>query len=289
MSHLRNLFHKPAGNHIPVRTPAIVASAVTMGGSDPAASEFLDAHTRAECVAPAEAVALADYPVEEAKILPEHRVVCYTTPHSPAADRFRYLRMRLREHGDAGKLKTLLITSPLSSDGKSTVILNLATALAERGRRSVLLIDADLHRSHLVEKLGLNTWTGLTECLHDGCDPHTAIRRIDPLGWHLLPSGEPRKNPTELLQTPALANVIRSAAAHFDWVLIDSPPAVLLTDAVSLQQHVDATLLVVRAGQTPREAIEQATALLGTRKMFGVVLNGLDARNHPYSKYRYYD
>jgi len=73
----------------------------------------------------------------------------------------------------------------------------------------------------------------------------------------------------------------------FDWILIDSPPVIPLTDSISLQQHVDASLLVVRAGQTPREAVEQTIALLGKKNIVGIVLNGMEARNHLY--YQYYD
>ena len=144
-------------------------------------------------------------PVESAEILPETRLVFHTDPRSPSADRYRLLRMRLRELGKAGKLKTLLITSPLPHDGKSTVCLNLATALAEGGRKNVLLIEADLHQPGLTGKLGLKTWTGLAECLEGTADPRSAIRQIDPLNWCLLPAGGLLANASELLQTAALA------------------------------------------------------------------------------------
>jgi capsular exopolysaccharide synthesis family protein len=194
--------------------------------------------------------------------------------------------MRLREHWSAGKLKKLLVTSPLVHDGKSTVILNLATALSERGKRAVLVIEGDLHRASLAEDLGLNPWAGLADCLHDSTSPLSAIRRVEPLGWHLLPAGEPRRNPTELLQTPAFGHVIQDLSSHFDWILIDSPPVIALTDALSLQQHADGSLLVVRADRTPREAVEETVALLGKQRIFGVVLNGVPQRNHLYYRYR---
>jgi len=74
---------------------------------------------------------------------------------------------------------------------------------------------------------------------------------------------------------------------HFDWILIDSPPVIPLTDSISLQQHADASLLVVRAGQTPREAVDQTIELLGKKNILGVVLNGMEARDHLY--YQYYN
>ena len=93
--------------------------------------------------------AFKDIEVEQVEVLPESRIVFHNEPRSPGADRFRYLRMRLRELWDAGKLRSLLITSPLPQDGKSTIALNLATALAEHGKRTVLLIEADLHHPTL--------------------------------------------------------------------------------------------------------------------------------------------
>jgi capsular exopolysaccharide synthesis family protein len=236
------------------------------------------------------APALPEFEVEEVQLSPESRLVYYDEPRSPAADRYRLLRMRLKEHWRVGKLKKLLITSALAHDGKSSVVLNLATALAEGGKHSVLVLEADLHHSSAAESLQFRPWAGLADCLVDGgIPPLSAIRRIEPLGWFLLPAGEPRKNPTELLQTPALGQVMERLAPYFDWILIDSPPVIPLTDSLSLQQHVDATLLVVRAGQTPREAVEQTITLLGKKNILGIVLNGVQARDHLYYQYHEYN
>jgi len=273
MSHIHNLFHNPAvqGRSTP-KTPA------------PAAE------TSSAPVGVAEAPEVREFAVEEARLTPETRLVFSDDPRSPAADKFRFLRMRLREYWTAGKLKKLLITSPLTGDGKSTVLMNLATALSERGKRSVLVIEADMHHSSIPKRLNLRSWPGLNDCLQDdSISPLSHIRRLEPLGWHLLPAGEPRRNPTELLQTPALRSIVEKVSASFDWVLIDSPPVVLLTDAIALQQQADATLLVVRAGRTPQEAIEHSIELLGPKKIVGVVLNGIEQRYQPYYQDRYYD
>jgi Mrp family chromosome partitioning ATPase len=109
------------------------------------------------------------------------------------------------------------------------------------------------------------------------------------LGWFLLPAGESRKNPTDLLQSPVFGQILEKIAPCFDWILIDSPPVIPLTDSLWLQQQADATLLVVRAGQTPREAVEQTIELLGRKNILGVVLNGVEARNHLYYQYDEYN
>ena len=277
MSHLRNLLTR--STKIEARPQQTVAA--------PAATPA-PAKTSAHPDALTAVLPLPEFPVEEAHFTIENRLIFHSDPRSPAADRFRLLRMRLKEHWKAGKLKKLLITSPLAREGKSTIALNLATALTERGRSSVLIIEADLHQASLSQVLRLKQWAGLSECLVDETiSPISAIRRVDPFGWHLLPAGEPRKNPTELLQSPAFGHIIQQAAQHFDWVLIDSPPVVPLTDSISLQQHADASLLVVRAGQTPREEVEQTITLLGKNKIVAIVLNGVQTRDRSY--YQYYD
>jgi len=223
--------------------------------------------------------------VEEVQVNPGSRIVVHTDPRSAGADRFRFLRMCLRELWNSGKLKTLHITSPFPQEGKSTIALNLATALAEGGKRTVLLIEADLHRPTLTEQLGLDRRAGLADCLESSLNPVSVLRRLEPLGWYLLPAGEPRSNPTELLQTEAFGGVLQKLSPHFDWILIDSPPVIPLTDALSIARHANATLLVAREGRTPREAIERAIAVLGRQRVLGIVLNAVEGLDRMYSGY----
>ena len=225
--------------------------------------------------------------VEEVRVQPASRIVYHGDPSSPGADRFRFLRMRLRELWKAAKLRSLLVTSPLPNDGKSTIALNLATALVERGKYKVLLVEGDLHHSCLTPRLGLKTQAGLAECLEGALDPVSAIRRLEPLGWYLLSAGEPHRNPTELLQTEALSDVMQKLSPYFDWILIDSPPVLPLTDALLLKQQADASLLVARAGRTPSDAVEQAIALLGRKHVLSIILNGAERLGRLYSGYYY--
>jgi len=224
-------------------------------------------------------------PMEE--LAPEalSRIAYQRDPTGLAADRFRYLRMRLEELWKGGKLKKLLITSPLPQDGKSTLALNLATALTAHGHNSVLLVEADLYHPTLIELLELESGPGLAECLTCSVNPLSTVRRIGPLGWYLLPAGKPPENPAELLHGEAFSKVMHTLAPHFDWILIDSPPITLLTDALALARHADGTLLVVRAGQTSRDAVDSAVKSLGPKTLIGVVLNGVNGLERRYSKY----
>lgn len=231
---------------------------------------------------------LLGVPVDRIDIPDSSRLVFHTDPHSPGADRFRLLRMRLREMRELAKLRSLIVTSPLPEDGKSTVTLNLATALAEGGERSVLVIEADLHRPGLATKLGLEDRPGLVECLKGTMDPLAALRRIEPLHWCFLHAGSVPDNPTELLQLDSFGAMMKTFSGCFDWILVDTPPVVPLTDALSIAPHVDTSLLVVRADCTPKEAIKEALSMLGPKHVLGMVLNGAEGLNRAYAQYTQY-
>jgi capsular exopolysaccharide synthesis family protein len=229
---------------------------------------------------------LSDIPAEHVALTPESRIFYHTEPDSPGADRFRLLRMRLRPLWEAGKLKTLLVTSAQAQDGKSTVVLNLATALAEQGKRSVLVVEGDLYHVSLSPRLGIPLRAGLAECLEGAQDPLLLIRRLDPIGWYLLPAGNAQGNPTELLQSPILSTIFETLRSYFDWIIIDTPPAMPLTDTLSLRQFADAGLLVVRADRTDRDKVEAAIGRIGTENLLGIILNGSDELDQIYSDYR---
>jgi capsular exopolysaccharide synthesis family protein len=216
----------------------------------------------------------------------ESRVVVYHDPKSAGADRFRLAQIRLKSIQASRNLKSLLITSPLPNDGKSTVALNLATVLSENGKVPVLLLEADVQRPVLVKKLGLKPWPGLTDCYKRGGDPMRAIRRIEPLGFYLLPAGKSMEDGSSLLQSSFASQLIKGlSSSSFSWILIDSPPTTPVADILALKAQADGTLLVVRAGKTPREAIEESTRNLGRDHILGIILNGVEGLNRTYSKY----
>jgi len=178
-----------------------------------------------------------------------------------------------------------MITSPLPEDGKSTIAMCLATALAEGGKRPTLLIEADLHRPGIAKNLGLRSRPGLAECVEDGLGPMDQIVKVEPLGWYLLQAGKTRTNPTDLLQSEALQTAMQQVSPYFDWILIDTPPVLPLTDALTLSRQADAALLVARADRTSREAIEKAVTLIGKKHVLGIVLNGAEGLSQLYSQY----
>jgi protein-tyrosine kinase len=231
---------------------------------------------------------LEQVPTLELKPAPADRVAVYSNPNGLAADRFRLLRLRLRELSKSGKVKSVLITSPVPQDGKSTVAMNLATALAEHHRPPVLLIDADVHRSSVTERLGAASEAGLVNCLTSRMSPLQAVRKVQPLGWYFLPAGHSQGAHPGLLHTDAFAGVMKEVAPYFEWIIIDCSPIVPLTDAASLMKHVDGALLVAKAGATTPKALEDAIHLLGRERVLGVILNNIAGLERKYSRYRRY-
>ena len=224
--------------------------------------------------------------MEECTISPESRVVVYHDPASAGADRFRLAQIRLKSLQASRGLKSILITSPMPGDGKTTVALNLATALSENGKVPVLLLEADVYRPTVHTRLGLKPWAGLSECSRRGEDPMLAIRRINPLGFYLLPAGQRVANDANILQSTFTSQLVKSlSASSFGWVLIDAPPTTPVADVLALNAHADATLLVARAGQTPRDAIEESARNLGRERIIGIILNGVEGINKVYSQY----
>lgn len=265
----REVVHPDAGERRVVRPQPVAPP--TSSGESPSA-ERLD---------------LSTVGVVEARRL--ERICYHTTPRSAGADRFRLLRMRLRTHRTVNHLKTVLVTSPLPKDGKTTTVLNLASALTEQRVKRVLVIDADLHRRGVEEELQLDPCIGIAECLMEGVDPLTVLRRVEPLGWYLLSAGSICvESPSELLRPVGLSSLLQRIVPHFDWILIDSPPVLPLTDSLTLAQVADGSLFVVRAGQTPTKAIEDAIEALGRKHIVALVLNGLERSNQSYSKYQNY-
>jgi capsular exopolysaccharide synthesis family protein len=232
-----------------------------------------------------ESFELRKIPDEEIEIKPESQIVLFTDPESSGADRFRFLKMKLRELKDATNARRFMVTSPLPQDGKSTIVLNLATALAEKGRRTVLLIEADLHHPTLVQRLGLQSRRGLGECLERGMDPMSVLHRLQPLGWYFLSAGTSLGNPTELLQSDSLATVMQGLSQYFDWILVDTPPVTPLTDAITLSKHTDASLMVVRASQTPKKAVREALTRLGSKNVLGIIFNSAEELDRIYTDY----
>lgn len=219
----------------------------------------------------------------------ESHLLLQREPKGPCAERYRLLRHRLQSAPREAHLKTLLITSPGTKEGKSTVSLNLSAALAEKKNERVLLLEGDLRCPSLARELGLTFSSGLTDWLGNNVAFEPMIWRIEPLSFYLLPAGKAVGNPAELLNSEWFSTLISKLTAYFDWVVIDAPPVLPVVDALSLKRFADATIVVAWAGRTQQERIAESIRLIGRNHVVGVLLNGVQKFERGYDEYyRYY-
>jgi capsular exopolysaccharide synthesis family protein len=170
------------------------------------------------------------------------------------------------------KLKRVLIASPQYGDGRTTVTLNLAAALA-RARQRVLVVESDFSRPSALRLLGVDSGAGLAEAVAKGLAPSEAMVWLQPIGFNLLPTCAQVENSAELLASPVFDVMMRTLSQEFDFVLFDSAPLSAAADASLLELHTDGTLLVIRPGRTSASQMAKAVALLNEERLFGAVLN----------------
>lgn len=210
-------------------------------------------------------------------------------PHSLPADACRAIRTAIDCQGLDRPLKTLLVTSPGAHEGKSTVLVNLAMAFLETGRR-VLLIDADLRRASLHRALNVPNERGLVDLLK-GTEWPDGFRWVAP-GLDFIPAGIKTDTPSSLLSSRRMTDLIAMAKQRADIVLIDSPPILAVADTLPLMARVDGVVLVVRYGVTRRRSLLRAKAQLDKvgARLIGVIVNGLSAREtrRQYAEYTHY-
>lgn len=187
-------------------------------------------------------------------------LITLTDPRSPASEAYRALRTNLSFYSLDSPLRTLVVTSPAPSEGKSTTVANLAITTAQSGRRT-LLVDCDLRRPKLHELLSRQMTPGLTNLmLNEISDVPVQETGVDNL-W-LLTSGPPPPNPADLLGTNRVDEIIADLIQKYDNIFFDAPPVIAATDAAILGSKVDGVLLVIQAGKTRRDQSERARELL---------------------------
>lgn len=199
-----------------------------------------------------------------------------------AAERFRTLRSRLCQIAQTRKLQVVLVTSALPSEGKSFVAANLAHALVHQQGRKVLLIDADLRKPTQHELFGAPMTPGLTNYLQKEVDEYRIIQKGTDSDVFLIPAGNEVQNPSEFLLGDLIKTLLKSAAEVFDWIIIDSPPALAVHDASVVADLCDGVLFVVRAASTDFEHAARGCAEFRKDNLLGVVFNGAEASESNY-------
>ena len=225
--------------------------------------------------------------------LPERtRLITQIETWSPISEAYRTLRTNIQFTGIDSPVKTILISSPGPSEGKSTTVANLAITMAQAGAKT-LVVDSDLRKPIVDSLLNSKNTIGLTNLLRAECTLDEAIAVTDIPNLSVLGSGPLPPNPSEMLGSNRMKSLIAALRERFDYILLDSPPVVTVTDAALLAATADATLLVVRSGVSSREGLARAISLLGNvrARFVGTVFNAVDiglGYGHYFDYYRYY-
>jgi len=219
---------------------------------------------------------------------PEPKSLLFLNSHNHVhgAEEFRTLRSRLYQMRDRQPLRTVLIASVLPGEGKTFTTTNLAQAIVRQHERRALVIDADLRRSQLHVSFGAPSTPGLTDYLSGEADEFSIMQRGVVENLFLIPGGKPVSNPAELLSNGRLKTLLDRLAPVFDWILVDSPPAVAVSDASMLADVCDGVLLVVQAASTPFDIAQRAREEFREKGLLGVVLNRVEP-SESYVSYYY--
>jgi len=221
--------------------------------------------------------------VSKQAIRENEKLVVGAERNSVSVEQYRRLAATLHEAQNEKQLKTVMVTSATPKEGKTLTVINLALTLSESYRRRVLLIDADLRRPTVHEVLGIPNETGLSDVLRSARSEPVITQLSSSL--FVLPSGKPDNNPLAGLSSERMRSLLDDFASKFDWVLLDTPPVGLLSDATVLGRLAQAAVFVIRAGATPFSVVDRAIAELGRDCIIGTVLNGVDEQAIPATGY----
>jgi len=211
-----------------------------------------------------------------------------STDQTLGTEEFRSLRSRLYQirEGEKQPLQTLLVASAMAGEGKTFVAVNLAQAIMQQTGRRVLLIDTDLRLSRMHVLLGASLAPGVSEYLRGEADMFSVLQRGAQQGLFFIGGGKTPSNPAELIASGRLKPLIQRLAPVFDWIILDSPPSVPVTDASLLAEISDGVLMVVKAGETPYDMAQKGCQQFRDKHLVGVVLNRVAAAAS-YSAYYY--
>lgn len=226
----------------------------------------------------------------------KRRLITYEDPKSPISESYRSLRTNITYSSSDKKKISFIVTSPQPGEGKSTTVANLAIAFAQLRKRT-LLIDADLRKPAQHNVFGLSRGPGLSEYLiGDTEDFNLLVHKTKVQSLHIVTAGGLPPNPSELLGSSRMSDLVAKLEQEWDIILFDSPPIVAVTDASMISGEIDGLILVVKAGSTDRSAVDRALDTITNVKapLIGVILNGASPEtlagkySYYYSYYNYY-
>ncbi|MFA5145961.1 MAG: CpsD/CapB family tyrosine-protein kinase [Candidatus Omnitrophota bacterium] len=225
--------------------------------------------------------------VENTRIEPH--IVAFHDPSSPIGEQYKIIRTNIQSMRETRDLKTFLITSSISGEGKTVTTINLAMTMAhDLNNKSILLIDADMRKGRIAKYLGIHSNPGLSEVLKGEAEAEITFVSQDIENLTVMPSGRVPKNPAELLASKNMKNLLASMKTRFDYIFIDSPPIMPLTDPCVLGTIADGVIMIIQAGRTQRDIIRHAEQRLhqAHARTIGYIMTNVEY-HLPHYLYRY--
>ncbi len=218
-------------------------------------------------------------------------LVSLLEPKSLAAEQFKRLRTLILRKMKSRMENTILVTSAIQGEGKTTTALNLAISIAQGMNETVLMIDTDLRKPGVHNSLGIEVERGLVDYLREEHSLPELLVKTEVPKLTILPSGEPPENPSELLASERMSLLLREVKARYDnrFVILDTSPVNVFTDTAILAPQVEGVLLVVKDGGTPRDYVHRAIAQLDGSNLLGLILNQFSAPESLKDTYYYYN
>ena len=209
---------------------------------------------------------------------------------SPVGTEFRRLYSNIKNKTNAEKCQSIMITSAMVGEGKSLTSSLLAVTVAELTKLKVALVDFDLRRPMISRYFGIEDGGGIGEVLTGGSTLKLVSRKTSVSNLTVIPAGKVKGLPSDYMDQETLSNIFQELRFYFDYIIVDSPPVIPISDPLLLAEHVDGVILVVRGGVTQREVVSRAANLLINSRInvIGVVLNDYDEVLPYYYKEKYY-
>ena len=220
----------------------------------------------------------------------DKNIVSLLEPQSFEAEQFKHLRTNILFPVSGNPPRSIMVTSSVPGEGKSFVASNLAVSIAQNIDQHVLLMDCDMRKASIHSNFGFDEVEGLSGYLSKKTSLSSLLLKTDINKLTILPGGKPPNNPAELMSSKKMSELIKEITSRYNdrYIIIDSPPPHLTSETSIIARQVDGILLVVKAGGTNREMVEELLEMMGKEKVLGVVVNWFDMssmKNYGYGKY----